>query len=437
MAGYEVVPSPSYPAPNYQAFGQQIGNLPNDYFQGQQRQQQLAQQQALKNGIPMKDGMPDYSAMAQTFAKLADPNAALQFLQMAQQGGQFQPPLPVAAPDNGAGAPPAINSAPPGQAAVSPAPTPSNASPVFAAIGQQYGVSPSYLAATSQIESSGNPNASNGGAKGLFGFEPATAKQYGLTNPDDPIASTDAAARLAIDNRAYLSKALGRPPTDAELYLAHQQGAKGAAELLASPNAKASDIVGVDAVVGNGGNPKMKAAQFAAMWRGRYSRTVGGTQNFAPSGPQSGGPGVAMPPAPRPFPVGQFSPQMLRGEASLAASQPASCPASCYYGGSGATAAGGHPWPDNRTATAARKRPDASAAANPRTSRAAASSARRRPDHAAGADAARSADRPRLHQSARCRSLSRARCRRPAHDRKGISLSAKLGATDFRHRSPR
>lgn len=76
------------------------------------------------------------------------------------------------------------------------------------------------------------------GAKGLFQFVPGTARQYGIAGRElDPVANTDAAARLYLDNqralvsthqrdgRAYLS---GKPAPDGlDMYLAHQQGAGG------------------------------------------------------------------------------------------------------------------------------------------------------------------------------------------------------------------
>lgn len=132
----------------------------------------------------------------------------------------------------------------------------------------RHGVDPNALLTTAMLESSGNPNAANPGssARGLFQFTAATAQRYGLTNPLDPAASADAAARLMADNTAYLTKTLGRAPTAAELYLAHQQGAGGAAKLLANPSASAASIVGADAVRLNGGSPDMTAGEFAAMW---------------------------------------------------------------------------------------------------------------------------------------------------------------------------
>lgn len=156
---------------------------------------------------------------------------------------------------------------------------------LFAMTEQQYGLPQGYLQRTAQIESSMNPGAQNpnSSAKGLFQFIDSTAQQYGV-NPMDPASSTDGAARLAADNARVLRQALGREPTAAELYLAHQQGAGGAAKLLSNPNARAVDIVGADAVRLNGGNENMTAGQFAQKWTGKF----GGQQQQPQIDPQRG-----------------------------------------------------------------------------------------------------------------------------------------------------
>jgi hypothetical protein len=142
----------------------------------------------------------------------------------------------------------------------------------FGAYEQKYGLPGGYLQRTGEIESNLNPNAKNpnSSASGLFQFIRSTAKQYGLTNPFDPVASTDAASRLARDNAAYLRARLGREPTGAELYLAHQQGAGGAWRLLRDKNARAADVVGSSAVRLNGGNSDMTAGEFANLWLSKY-----------------------------------------------------------------------------------------------------------------------------------------------------------------------
>lgn len=139
----------------------------------------------------------------------------------------------------------------------------------------KHGVDPNAMLRIAMVESSFNPKAKNpsSSAGGLFQFIDSTAKQYGLADRYDPAQAADAAARLAKDNSAHLSKVLGRAPNAGELYLAHQQGAGGAAKLLANPGAKAVDIVGADAVRLNGGRADMTAGQFASLWM----KKVGGS----------------------------------------------------------------------------------------------------------------------------------------------------------------
>lgn len=125
-----------------------------------------------------------------------------------------------------------------------------------------------YFARLRQIESGGNDRAVNqaSGAAGRYQFIPSTAKAYGITDPFDVAQQETAVRRLTDANRAALTKALGRAPTDGELYLAHQQGAGGAIKLLGNPDAVASSLVGERAVTLNGGKPDMTAGQFASLW---------------------------------------------------------------------------------------------------------------------------------------------------------------------------
>lgn len=138
-----------------------------------------------------------------------------------------------------------------------------------------------YFDRLGQIESNNNPNAVNkqSGASGQFQFMPATAKQYGLANPMDPVASRQAVEKFTSDNANTLRKGLGREPNEWELYLAHQQGAGGALRLLKNPDTLAARLVGPKAVVQNGGDPNMTAAQFASLWQGKFS---GGQDGSAP-----------------------------------------------------------------------------------------------------------------------------------------------------------
>jgi hypothetical protein len=172
-------------------------------------------------------------------------------------------------------------------AAVHGVPTSSKFADMFKTNAEKYGLPADYLPRTAQIESGMNPTAANpnSSAKGMFQFIDGTRAQYGGFDPFDPAASTDAAARLASDNRQQLAKVLGREPTSGELYLAHQQGAGNAAKLLANPNAPAESVLGGQAFRLNGGKPGMTAADFAGKWTGKFGAPVqvasaGGSGDF-------------------------------------------------------------------------------------------------------------------------------------------------------------
>jgi hypothetical protein len=145
---------------------------------------------------------------------------------------------------------------------------PGNLRKIVSDAAVRHGVVPGALLKIAMIESSFNPKAQNpsSSAGGLFQFVDATARQYGLADRFDPEQAADAAARLAKDNAAHLQKVLGRAPTAGELYLAHQQGAGGAAKLLKNPGARAVDVVGAKAVRLNGGSADMTAGAFANLW---------------------------------------------------------------------------------------------------------------------------------------------------------------------------
>jgi hypothetical protein len=139
-------------------------------------------------------------------------------------------------------------------------------------------ISQAYLDRLEMIESGGNPLAKNKNstAKGAYQFIDSTAKQYGLKDPYNREESRKAAEALSRDNYNVLKKKLGRAPTEGELYLAHQQGAGGAAKLLMNPNVKAKDLVGPDAVKNNRGKDDMTAQEFADLWTSKFGDVSGG-----------------------------------------------------------------------------------------------------------------------------------------------------------------
>ncbi len=149
----------------------------------------------------------------------------------------------------------------------------------FEGVELMYNLPAGYLERTAYIESTGNPNAQNpeSSAGGLFQQLDSNARDYGVKNKFDPVQSTEGAARFAADNIKILRGVLGRDPTGAELYLAHQQGGSGAASLLSNPDVPAVNIVGADAVRLNGGDLNMTAGQFANIWISKYNGGRGPT----------------------------------------------------------------------------------------------------------------------------------------------------------------
>lgn len=153
----------------------------------------------------------------------------------------------------------------------------------FAAIEEARGLPPGYLTGAYGIESNfgQNPGKSSAGALGPFQFIPSTATAYGLADRTDLDQSAEAAARLASDNKAALTRALGREPTGGELYLAHQQGVDGAIALLTHPDRPAAQSVNYQAIRQNlpagmqGQAATMTGKQFASFWGNQWAAKAG------------------------------------------------------------------------------------------------------------------------------------------------------------------
>lgn len=195
------------------------------------------------------------------------------------------PPAPAA----DGSAPPASNPGATGPAAPAPPTTngPSFSPQVTSAINtasKNNNVPADYMNRTLSIENpKGDPTAKNPNAtsSGLYQFTDATAKQYGVTDKNDPNQSADAAAKLYNDNKASLTKSLGYSPPDSQVYLAHQQGAGGAAALLQNPeenaiqtlvdNTKMSPKDAKAAILNNGGTVDMTSGDFSSKWMDKYN----------------------------------------------------------------------------------------------------------------------------------------------------------------------
>lgn len=141
---------------------------------------------------------------------------------------------------------------------------------------QEYDLPTGFLATTASIESSLGKNMSNNlsSAKGMFGFIDSTAKQYDV-DVYDWKSSSLGAAKLAAANKKSLHERLNKTDiSGAELYLAHQQGAGGAASLLSRPTAMAVDVVGTKAISNNVPSDKkgttFTAQQFSDLYFDKY-----------------------------------------------------------------------------------------------------------------------------------------------------------------------
>lgn len=170
--------------------------------------------------------------------------------------------------------------------------------PVFAQAAQAIpgGYSPQGAANVVRVESGGNPNAGAGTShEGLTQFGDPAWAQYGQGSRRDPFQSIMAAQRYAAANRPILEAHIGRPATDADLYMAHQQGPGGAVKLLTNPNVRAGSLVGDAAIRGNGGDPNAPASAFTNMWTLKF----GG--NGLPTVTPGGGQAMQMPAAAMPF----------------------------------------------------------------------------------------------------------------------------------------
>ena len=112
------VPAPAYPTPNWDNFGNQIGNLVNDYQFAEQNQQkteqnklklkqeqmQIDQSQAFANGVPTDaNGQPDYAKILQTLAQKGDIGSIAALGPLAQNAQQMN--VPVSPLFSGASAP--------------------------------------------------------------------------------------------------------------------------------------------------------------------------------------------------------------------------------------------------------------------------------------------------------------------------------------------
>ncbi|HEX4044007.1 MAG TPA: hypothetical protein VHY10_20090 [Xanthobacteraceae bacterium] len=95
-----------------------------------------------------------------------------------------------------------------------------------------------YIGRTMTVESGMGhvPDRPGSQYQGPAQFGAAERAQYGITDPHSITQNAQALVHEAEDNAPQLTKVLGRQPTAAELYLAHQQGLGGAMAQLRNPD---------------------------------------------------------------------------------------------------------------------------------------------------------------------------------------------------------
>lgn len=161
--------------------------------------------------------------------------------------------------------------------------------PLLTETANKYGLDPNTFTAISWIESKHNPSAQNpsSSAGGLFQFIDSTWEGYGQGRDKmDAAANADAGARLMRDNIMFLRRKLGRNPTPGEVYLAHQQGAGGAAKILSNANMNAVELLGYDRVALNvpasmkSRVNTMTAGEFASLWDQKIQGAMGGVRPY-------------------------------------------------------------------------------------------------------------------------------------------------------------
>jgi hypothetical protein len=144
----------------------------------------------------------------------------------------------------------------------------------FTNIEKKYGIPQGYLARTRAIESANGTNLrSSTGAQGPFQFTRRTSIAMGLPldQRNNEVLSAEAAAKYAQQNQSLLSKTLGRQPTAAELYYAHQQGGPGASRILSNLNQPAGRMTDPSNIVYNGGRPGMTGASHFGMFEKKFN----------------------------------------------------------------------------------------------------------------------------------------------------------------------
>jgi len=168
---------------------------------------------------------------------------------------------------------------------------PSTVSTKIAATAAAQGVDVTTALTIAKIENGkGDPALKNpeSSATGIYQFVDDTWKAEGGTKEDrlDLDKQIEKGIGLIKKNTEGLRSALGRDPSPAEIYLAHQQGLAGAKALINAPAGMTATMAlapfykdgasgAQAAIVKNGGTADMSAAAFVSKWGAKYAQKSG------------------------------------------------------------------------------------------------------------------------------------------------------------------
>jgi hypothetical protein len=147
----------------------------------------------------------------------------------------------------------------------------------------KFGLDPELVNTVVGIESSHGANVLNPKSPSNTGlFQMAPANQPGGAN-DTKENQLQFGMQALKQEKANLEQRLGRPATNAEVYLAHQQGAAGAAALINNPDTPAGQVTRSINISNNQGDPNATAGDFVKHWGERYAHFSGPYAAMKPS----------------------------------------------------------------------------------------------------------------------------------------------------------
>lgn len=140
----------------------------------------------------------------------------------------------------------------------------------------------SFMDTLAQIESSGGTNTRNlisPSHVGKYQMSKAAFDRFSNGGDINNEGAQQAAAQSMNDyNRQQLGVLLGRNASDAETYLAYNQGLHGAWQLLSNPDKPAGSLVKPQHIQSNGGNPRAPARQFINTITQKWNETASGVE---------------------------------------------------------------------------------------------------------------------------------------------------------------